>query len=152
MTDPRREELERILSKISTGKNCWEWKAYKKPSGYGICQFRKKVQMAHRAMYELFVEDIPIGKQIDHLCRNRSCVRPSHLEVVDQRTNILRGNGYYAVNSRKTTCPKGHLYTSENTKIQTSDSGKERICRICHRRRKRNYRFMKRRESFRVLP
>lgn len=79
--------------------------------------------------HELHKGPIPEGLVIDHLCRNRGCVNPDHLEAVTQRENILRGEGLAAANARKTHCPKGHPYSGENLYVVPS-SGR-RQCRIC---------------------
>jgi hypothetical protein len=97
----------------------------------------KRNQFAHRLAYELFVGPIPEGQTIDHLCRNRPCVNPGHLEVVDMRTNLLRGSSPTAQNARKTHCKHGHEFTPENTALK---QGRYRICRTCRARRNREYR------------
>lgn len=89
-------DKKRFLSKIKKTDSCWEWTAYIHPGGYGrfgvtIAPKSKKIVYAHRFSYELFNGDIPEGKVIDHLCRNRSCVNPEHLELVDTYTNNIRG-------------------------------------------------------------
>ena len=86
------------------------------------------VFLAHRVVYELIKNKIPRGMVLDHLCRNILCVNPEHLEIVDERTNALRGIGVCAINSRKTHCKRGHEFTEENTRIEKGD---KRICRKC---------------------
>lgn len=71
---------------------------------------------------------IPDDLQLDHLCRNRLCVNPSHLEPVTCRENVLRGNGRCAANAKKTHCPRGHAYAGANLLIGTKG---ERCCRKC---------------------
>jgi hypothetical protein len=84
--------------------------------------------VAHRVAYEIYRGPIPEGLVLDHLCRNRQCVNPSHLEAVENRTNILRGTGFAAHHARKSHCPQGHEYGTENTYL---DKGGMRHCRAC---------------------
>ncbi len=70
---------------------CWEWTGAHAPQGYGQIRAYGKTQNAHRIAWEIVRGEIPDGLQIDHLCRNRGCVNPAHLEPVTQRENILRG-------------------------------------------------------------
>ena len=115
--------------------DCWEWLAYRQRNGYG--KFgrggRGSMTTAHRVAYELTFGPIPDGLNIDHLCRNRGCVNPSHLEAVSQRVNLLRGE----TNSAKTHCVNGHEFTPENTKIESNGA---RRCLTCRREidRRRN--------------
>jgi hypothetical protein len=110
---------------------CWEWQANVGLDGYGrwYGNARKyETRQAHRISYMAFVGLIPDGMQIDHLCRNRKCVNPMHLEAVTQRVNILRGEGFSARNARKTHCTKGHPFTEGNLYLVR---GKFRRCRTC---------------------
>ena len=123
---------ERFWSKVSIGApdECWEWQPKLMVIGYGCISVNGKQTLAHRLSYELSVGPIPEGLQIDHLCRNRACQNPNHLEAVTQKVNILRGNGYSARNARKTHCKYGHEFTEANTYIRASN---QRKCRTCHR-------------------
>lgn len=96
--------------------------------GYArLCWNAKKVY-AHRIAYQLLVGPIPEGMQLDHLCRNRRCVNPDHLEPVTHAENVRRGlSGAYL--RARTHCPKGHPYDQANTYVSNSGS---RNCRACH--------------------
>ena len=103
---------------------CFIWTGYLTIGGYG--GFGKK--RAHRVSYECVNGDIPDGLVIDHLCRTRCCVNPSHMEAVTNKENILRGIGPTARNAVKTHCKKGHEFTPENTILRNDG---ERRCQKC---------------------
>jgi hypothetical protein len=72
---------------------CWEWTAARKNGGYGSFFVDGRHLYAHRFAYEMLVGPIPSNLELDHLCRNRGCANPAHLEPVTRRTNVLRGAG-----------------------------------------------------------
>lgn len=111
--------------------SCWNWKGSVDRKGYGRVTFRGRKDRSHRLFYEMFIEKVPIGKQIDHLCRNRSCCNPAHLEVVTSRENTLRGESPPSLNAVKTHCLKGHEFTEENTITETKRGRVGRKCRTC---------------------
>jgi hypothetical protein len=129
---------QKYVSEPNTG--CWLWIGATSPKGYGQFRHGARRVLAHRFSYEYSIGPIPAGLQIDHLCRVRSCVNPSHLEPVTNRENILRGVGLPAVNNRKTECHNGHTFTSENTYTYMGPWEKRRACRKCRVVTNRKYR------------
>lgn len=126
---------ERFIAKISISETgCWMWTAAKDSYGYGRFSVSRKRTLPHRFVYIALRDNIPDGLQIDHLCRNRACCNPGHLEVVTSRENTLRGESLQAQNKRKTHCHKGHEFSHENTKIRAHGA---RDCRVCNRERDR---------------
>lgn len=118
----------RFEAKIEPGLNdCWEWIGCKMPNGYGRFKGEAPTPMlAHRWSYEHHIGPIPAGLQLDHLCRNRGCVNPWHLEPVTQQENLRRGVHHNAV---KTHCPRGHAYDEANTYVESRGN---RHCRACY--------------------
>lgn len=119
---------------------CWEWTGVRYPTGYGQPPFTGEGHQAgyvHRVSYRWLVGAIPDGLTIDHLCRNRACVNPDHLEAVSQRVNTLRSPiAVAAINARKTHCIHGHPFSSENTYLRRQSNGHwSRACRTCGRER-----------------
>lgn len=109
---------------------CWLWVGEKGRNGYGNIRVNSDSRVAHRVGYELLRGPVPVGKQLDHTCRNRMCVNPAHLDVVTSRENTLRGQGPTAINARKEFCLRGHPFDETNT--YRKPDGRRR-CRICHR-------------------
>ena len=131
---------DRFWNKVEKSDNCWNWTAGKR-DGYGRFSLNGKLVNAHRYSYELLVEPINNNMQIDHLCRNRSCVRPDHLEPVTQYENFSRGLGTInATNAAaelklsKNECKNGHLYTEDNTYFYKNGKRKFRRCRECKKK------------------
>lgn len=116
-----------LVGKIWFKPGCWEWTGYINPYGYGEVRVGPRMEKAHRVAYEFWVGPIPEGLDLDHLCRNRGCVNPSHLEPVTRRVNVLRGEGITARRARSDRCVQGHEYTPENTLNREGF----RRCRAC---------------------
>ena len=110
-----------------SGDECWEWQGYVTHYGYGT--YGHDNYMAHRVVYELFNEQLESNMFLDHLCRNRKCVNPSHLEPVTLVENVMRGESIHAKNARKTHCKRGHEFTKANTYIHPKRG--HRHCKSC---------------------
>lgn len=116
---------------FETGENlgpCWLWTAGVDAKGYGICSLARRACKAHRVAYERTNGPIPNDWPLDHLCRVHGCVRPSHLEAVPTRTNILRGQSPAAEAAARSECIHGHLFDQGNTIIRRNGT---RQCRAC---------------------
>ena len=111
--------------------DCWLWTGHVNRGGYGMFNAEAgRTRVAHRQSYEIFVGLIPEGLQLDHLCRNRRCVNPAHLEPVTAAENTARG-----LNAKRTACPRGHDYTPENIYVNRLGAQVCRECQLWSRRR-----------------
>lgn len=141
---PLTPAIGRVLDRcVETADGCWQFTGYLMDCGYGQVRAYRRTYLTHRVTYEHFVGEIPDGLVIDHLCRNRACCNPWHLEAVPQRLNVLRGEGPLTagawraeVESAKTHCPRGHAYDVENTYLTRQG---HRHCRACKRISQRAY-------------
>lgn len=139
---PRPSIMDRFWSRVDkNGPNgCWIWTGAISSTGYGtFCPTKGDYRHAHRFSYELAKGKIPDGMTLDHLCRNRACVNPDHLEAVTMKVNLLRGNGWSGRNARKTHCKKGHPLEGDNLVQRYMKKG-IRLCRICLNEWRRTHR------------
>lgn len=121
---------ERFYKFVEKSDGCWLWTGGLGGNGYGLFWMDGATKVAHRVAYQLAGNQIDDAEQLDHLCRNRACVNPSHVEPVSCRENLLRGQTHAAENAAKTHCPNGHAYDDANTYYTKKGA---RSCRACHR-------------------
>jgi hypothetical protein len=128
LEEPSEDRAGRYPSCPPTG--CWSHRLKPRQDGYRDVRVRGKTHPLHRLVYEHLRGPIPDGYVPDHLCRNRGCCNPDHIEPVTGRENVLRGETVAASNAEKTHCPRGHAYSGEN--VYPIPSGGRR-CRECQR-------------------
>lgn len=122
---------ERFWVKVDRTQDCWIWLGLrKKNSRYGKFWANGKMMPTHRYSYEQSNGPIPVGLEIDHLCRRPECIRPDHLEAVTHRENNKRSKSITSLNSVKTHCLRGHIFDLFNTRV---DLYGKRVCRTCKR-------------------
>lgn len=125
-TNPRKPFDDFWIGEPNSG--CWLWVGFVHPKhGYGSYRADGGTRLAHRVSYERVNGPIPDGKDLDHLCRVRSCVNPDHLEPVTRRENLKRSPIW---SGNQTHCVNGHEFTEENTHRH---EGHRRRCRECHK-------------------
>jgi hypothetical protein len=130
---------ERIHSRyvVDLSTKCWNWTAAVSAGSYGSIYYEGRMQKAHRVMWRLERGEIPEGLDLDHLCRNRLCVNPAHLEPVTRSEN-LRRSPLMDRHSGITHCVRGHEFTAENTRHKPGNG--HRVCKECMRMHVRNWR------------
>lgn len=118
-----KDPIQRLTDSTEFTDTCWIWLGNLSASGYSLIKVDGKQTKAHRYFYELFIDNIADGLTIDHLCRNKRCVNPEHLEPVSNRENIKRGidarYGKY--------CARGHK--RDGNTVEYGSGG--RTCLLC---------------------
>lgn len=121
--------VDRIEARLDRSGDCWAWPGGTNGNGYGVLFFKtgdgraQRSIYVHRAMFERYVRPLEQGEEVDHLCSNRGCARPDHLDAVSHAENTRRAA------AKITRCPQGHPYDARNT----STHGGKRRCLTCQR-------------------
>ncbi len=120
------KRIQRFWEQVDKSGDCWQWLRPAGNKGYGQFWFEGRMRATHRLSYELTKGNVPEGLQLDHLCRNKLCVNPDHLEPVTMAENLRRSP---LSNVNKTHCKRGHEFTPDN--IVKVPGG--RACKVCRR-------------------
>ena len=129
-----RNAQERFWEKVEKTDTCWVWQGSLTDLGYGkfFAGSDKGIVSAHRFAYKSLIKKIGPSMTIDHLCRNKFCVNPAHLEEVTIEENIRRAlpfvNRKHVRREERTECIYGHPYTPENTMLIRGG----RACKVCY--------------------
>lgn len=138
MSGKCRDILDRFWNKVQITNGCWIWIGCRDGKGYGLFSSGESGLRAHRFSWEIHNRlPLPAGHEMDHLCKNRSCVNPAHLEAVTQYVNNMRSDSFTAINRRKTHCKRGHTLEGPTVELRhrVGQNWVERNCMICRRMR-----------------
>jgi len=142
MTQPIADARKHIESntRVDPETGCWLWtRTVVGQKGYGRFVWQGRGTLAHRVSYELHVGPVPDGLELDHLCREKSCVNPEHLEAVTHAENVRRGAVALARPQRE-TCAHGHAMTPDNCMPRKARTARPSYrCRACHERHGREF-------------
>lgn len=120
-------EAERFWAKVDKSGDCWIYTGSKSTNGYGTVRFNGGYGLAHRIAFTLTKGAIPDGLDLDHLCRTRACVNPSHLEPVTRKENARRGAMSLDFTGR---CISGRHSIASGEDLRTTSKG--RTCAHCY--------------------
>jgi len=120
-------EMEDFIEYDVAPYGCWEWNGHLK-NGYGVKMIEGYPRGVHNIMYQVYVGPVKEDYVVHHLCENRRCCNPKHLDQVSKYNNWFLGKSTGALAIREGKCKRGHTFTSENTYI--NPSGK-RVCKKC---------------------
>lgn len=130
--EKRETRFRKFMDKVSINAEtgCMEWIGSTTHNGYGQVGYQGRLWTAHRAFWVFMGKPDPTGFDLDHLCRNRRCINPDHLEIVTRAENLRRG--FIARG-----CKNGHPYIEENFSVVKRSDGRSELhrCKICHRAR-----------------
>ena len=122
---------DQIWDRVEKTETCWTWRGHIDVRGYGRASLRGRKWYAHRLVFSLANGPVPDGLELDHLCRNHSCVNPAHLEAVPHGVNVLRGLAKAAIQARTTHCRRCGGPYDRAQKHTSKKTGREHLSRTC---------------------